>query len=375
MASVVEHSQRIARLTPLADVVACVDRLVRPVSPRLAELASGRTLAEDVVAPAAHPPRALALRDGFAVNSDATADASSYAPVVLAQTPIRVDVGDALPGEADAVADVEAVRRRTKDWEILSPVAPGEGVLPVAGDAAPGEPLRLAGQVLRAIDVAALAAIGICKASLRQPRVRIALAREGAMFQPIRALLSGLAGRDGGTIALAPPGLDDLESALVGSGADLIIVIGGTGVGERDASVRALAQVGRVEVHGVALTPGDTAAFGTVGPVPVLLVPGRLDAALAVWIALGRRIMARLCQRTDQDEAMSVLSCTLSRKLVSNLGMSELVLLHRAGGGVAPLPSGYLSPSALTQADGYVLVPPDSEGYPALAQVEMRMLP
>ena len=83
--------------------------------------------------------------------------------------------------------------------------------------------------------------------------------------------------------------------------------------------------------------------------------------------------MARLTSRTDDDPA---LPCTLSRKLVSGLGLSELVLLRRDGDGVVRR-----SPPAICrcrrspQADGYVLVPPDSEGYPAGARIEMRSLP
>src|SRR5215831_8600757 len=46
-----DRRQRIARLTPLADVLARLDALVKPVTPRTAELAAalGRTLAEDVI--------------------------------------------------------------------------------------------------------------------------------------------------------------------------------------------------------------------------------------------------------------------------------------------------------------------------------------
>ena len=41
---------------------------------------------------------------------------------------------------------------------------------------------------------------------------------------------------------------------------DAVIAIGGTGVGRDDASVATLARLGRVEVHGIALSPGETAA-------------------------------------------------------------------------------------------------------------------
>ena len=74
-----DRRQRIARLTPLADVLARLDALVKPVTPRTAELAAalGQTLAEDVIIHAAVPATARALRDGWALSSDLTTDASA----------------------------------------------------------------------------------------------------------------------------------------------------------------------------------------------------------------------------------------------------------------------------------------------------------
>ncbi|MGA7488310.1 MAG: hypothetical protein WBW74_15405, partial [Xanthobacteraceae bacterium] len=87
--------QRIPRLTPVDDVLARVDALVAPVTARRCDLAAalGRTLAEDVVTAAAIPAAARALRDGWAVASDLTADAGAYAPAPLPSAS-RVDVGE-----------------------------------------------------------------------------------------------------------------------------------------------------------------------------------------------------------------------------------------------------------------------------------------
>ncbi|MEX2035326.1 MAG: hypothetical protein WEA28_09060, partial [Xanthobacteraceae bacterium] len=87
--------QRIARLTPLADVLASFDLSVGPVAPREEAVARavGLTLAADAVIAAGHPNAALALRDGFALRSELTTDAGSYAPAPLSPAPTRVDVG------------------------------------------------------------------------------------------------------------------------------------------------------------------------------------------------------------------------------------------------------------------------------------------
>ena len=75
--------QRIARLTPLVGVLARIEALVAPVTPRAAALASaqGQVLAEDVSAPADLPAQAIALRDGYAVRAEDIADAGPYSPM------------------------------------------------------------------------------------------------------------------------------------------------------------------------------------------------------------------------------------------------------------------------------------------------------
>jgi len=137
-----DRRQRIARLTPLADVLARLDALVKPVMPRAADLAAalGRTLAEDVVIHAPIPATARALRDGWAVSSDLTTDAGAYAPAPLPSA-AWVDVGEALPGDADAVAPLDAVAIRDGAAQALAPVGPGEGALPTGADVAPGTTL------------------------------------------------------------------------------------------------------------------------------------------------------------------------------------------------------------------------------------------
>ena len=169
---------------------------------------------------------------------------------------------------------------------------------------------------------------------------------------------------DGGTTA----GEDGaLASALQDNDADAVIAIGGTGAGRNDASVMALSGAGQVAFHGIGLMPGETAAIGVANARPVLIVPGRIDAALACWLVLGRRIFARLAGCAVNDVAASV---KLTRKVTSTIGIAEVVLLKRSGSEVEPLASGYLPLQALARADCYCVVPAESEGFPAGATVE-----
>jgi molybdopterin biosynthesis enzyme len=370
-----DAAQRIERLTPLADALAGIDQLVAPVAARSveAQAACGRILAADIAAAGAHPAVALALRDGFAVLAEATLDGSPYAPAALAGPPAPLEVGDPMPAGTDAVAPPDAIELRAGAACALAPLATGDGILPPGADMAAGEVLRRAGARLRASDIAACAILGHSRVDVREPRLRIVPARpeRDPVIAAIVSLLARAVEAAGGAVITAADA-NGLEGALTAEGADAVMVVGGSGSGRRDRSVQTLARHGRVAFHGVGLMPGETAAFGTIAERPVLVVPGRLDAALAVWLTLGTRMLARLCGRASDDEATTVV---LTRKIASILGFAELVPVMRQALGVVPLASGYLSLQSLARADGFVLVPADREGYGAGAEVEMRPLP
>jgi molybdopterin biosynthesis enzyme len=309
------------------------------------------------------------LRDGFAVAAEALSDASSYAPVQLAPTR-RVDAGEALSAGTDAVAPLDTVVGRDGRFAAIAPVAPGDGVLTAGGDVKAGTILLRAGAVVRATDAAAFAAAGIAEIAVREPRVCLGPARAGhdPIITAAVELLASAVAAAGGVVRRTA----DVEAALADAEADATIVVGGTGTGRNDKSVRALAASGQVEVRGVALTPGETAVFGMMGQRPVLLVPGRLDAALAVWLILGCHLVARLTGRFG--DVLGTLAL-LTRKHASPLGLAEIVPVHQSGDQAEPIASGYWPLQAIARANGWILVPSDSEGYPAGAEVVVRALP
>ncbi len=378
MAAASEINPIITKLTPLADVLAMMDAQLRPVTPRALDTAAamGRVLAADAAA-AARPGAALALIDGWALSADATLDAGGYAPAPLLNPPQRVEAGQFLPTGADSVAPLDAVKVSDGRAEALAPVTPGHGVLWAGGDCDPTVPLRRTGERLRGVDIAALVSAGVMRVNVREPHVTVAGRRGDAIIGAAARLISSDIERRGGTVRL-----DDTERGLgtaLGSGVtDAVIAIGGTGGGRNDVSVSTLVREGQLTVHGIALTPGETAALGFVGKCPVLLLPGRLDAALAVWLTIGRRLLQRLAGSNIAKDHEPAERLTLSRKVVSTVGLAEVVPMRRlvdASDKVEPLASKYLPFSALVRADGWILVPADSEGYSAGAQVSVSPWP
>jgi molybdopterin molybdotransferase len=365
-------SQRIVKFAPLAEVCAKVDALA-PVAACDARLdaAIGRALAAEAAAPRMLPPQSIALRDGWAVRADAVLDAGPYAPVPLAVKPLWIEAGSAVPAGLDAILPPDAVVLTARGAEALANAAPGEGILPAGADAAADFALRDCGERLRLVDLAFLRAAGIETVKIREPRVRLVRANQdiGGGEDYFMPFLARLIEASGAVVEIAPPLL--LERSFTDGNADAVFALGGSGMGRNDKCVLTLARVGRVECHGVALLPGETAAFGMAAK-PVLVLPGRFDAALAVFLTIGRRLLARLAGAAEDE---SKIPLPLLRKIASQPGFAEFVALRRGRDGVAPLSAGPSTLAALARADGWLLVPPESEGYPAGAIVEMRRFP
>ena len=361
--------QRISRLTPRGAVLASIGLNVNVVQPQTVAVTAALNvvLAEDVIPPAL-PGRAIALRDGVPVSAESVADAGSYAPVVLPGAR-PIDLGDAMPEGADAVLPFDAITVRGERVEAIAGIAAGDGVLPAGGDATPQSPLRRAGEKIRSIDRGILAAAGIKTVAVRMPRISLAHDAHNDDADERFQMLSRAVREAGGIVAGSPL---LLETAFADNAVDAVIGVGGTGSGQRDTSVNMLARLGRVETHGIAIAPGETAAFGWLGERPVLLLPGRFDAMLSAWLLIGRYLIAALSDGNVEEIPTIV---ALKRKITSTIGMTELIPIRLAEGMAEPLASGYLSLTSIARSDGWIFVPAESEGFADGALVGLNRWP
>ncbi len=373
MATEIKSDQRISRLAPLTEVLAHMESHVKPVAPESCEIAAARgsTLSEDVFVQQQLPARAIALRDGFAVDAEATRDASSYTPATL-PVPAFLNAGEALPPGTNAILPPDTLTIRGTHAEITSSLTSGDGVLSKGADANPAIPLLQSGQILRDSAIAASSAAGISTVRVRAPRIALLRQRrenddilDAALAWTCRAVAAA------GGVALLDSG-KDIESATRSQTADAIIAIGGTGAGHQDDAVLSLVRAGNVAFHGIAIAPGETAALGFAAEKPVLLIPGRLDAAFSCWLLLGTKMLALLSKRPLDEQGRI---CRLKRKVASSLGLTEMIPVSCNGEEAEPLASHYLPLQTLARADGWISVPAQSEGYPAGASVIVRSLP
>ena len=355
-----------AALMPLAEARARLLSLARPVPPQAVPLAEapGRIAAGTLLARAALPERPTALRDGYAVEAAGIGGASPYAPVRLPGAPAWIEAGELLPPGTDAVLLPEGLDGRDAVAEVFC----GEGVRDAGDDLHAGDEWLAGGRRIEPRHLLALAACGRTTVEIRRPRLALIVtgAPEPDALSPF---LAALIARQGGTAvtAAAPDEADAIAAAIRNAEADAMLVLGGTGFGRSDRSAAGLARAGRLLAHGLALRPGETAGIGEAEGRPVLLLPGRAEAALAVYLALGRPLLEALSGSETPRPARAV----LSRKIASGIGLSEVVYARRGAGGVAPLGGADLPLRQLVEADAAVLVPPEREGYPEGTEVEV----
>jgi molybdopterin molybdotransferase len=363
----------------IAWVDAATDRL--DTEDALLGTARGRVLTEDIRAARPIPTSDRAALDGFAVQASASLGASAYNPIQLPL--IAVAAGDALPVGTDAVVPLELAEPDERAYiEIVEAVAAGhnveqQGAIATIGATLAPAGMRLAARHIGLLRIAGLSAVRV----MRRPRVRILVAKPakaGAWEDSNGPMIRAAVERDGGVVGECVAVERDLmaiRSALVEAGVDIVLVIGGTGPGTDDHSPGALAEAGELAIHGVALRPGETAGLGrTVSGVLVVLLPGAPAACLWSYELFAGRAIRCLGGRGPELPYRSREMMT-ARKIVSALGMTEICPVRcSAGDTVEPLPSfAETGLMAAVGADGFVIVPQGSEGYPQGARVTVYL--
>lgn len=341
-------------LTPLARVRVDLLASATPVAPvAVAPIeAVGAVLAEDVAVAAPHPATATALRAGWAVASVETVGASPYAPATPARL-VAVAAGETLPAGCDAVAPVEAVSRDFGFAALQQAMAPGENVRRTGEDLAAGTRLAAAGTRLTSTAALLVASIGRTGVAVRRPIVRIVAGPDPDADLGARWLAADL-----GAAGIATRRAD-LAALRDATGADAVLIVGGAEVGIDDTALVAGRATAEEIGHGVALRSAESLAWGRICGRPMLVIPSRPEALAIARLALVGPLLAALAGETTAPPAETR---RLARKLVSDVGFTEIALLARDGDAWRPLATGALPWSAIAAAEAFVELPPESEG-------------
>lgn len=370
-----ERRRIVGSLVPLDQAIAELVARLRPLEPCTLpiEEALGRILAEPIRSYASLPAVSTALRSGWAVSADDTVGASSYSPVQVARKPTWVEGGQPLPDGTDAVLPFDAVVNEAGFSEIIVEVAPGESVRRAGENCPSGAILRQAGEVVRPIDVGVAPAADIRRVVVRVARVRVLSLSRTAETDASIALVARLAEAAGAAVERVDAPVrrpKAIADALKIDGRDLIVVLGASLHPEAHQAALPIGFPPLIAA-GIALRPGEGCGYGSVGAAPTITIPGSLDAALAATLALVLPCLDRLMQTAPRTSAISG---PLTRKVSSAVGLTEIVLLRRAGLALEPLAVGDLTLTAMAQAEAWIAVPPASEGFAAGETVTALLL-
>jgi molybdopterin molybdotransferase len=209
--------------------------------------------------------------------------------------------------------------------------------------------------------------------AVRRPRLRLIDIPATAGTTVTAQLIAESARATGAEIIRVEAGGRDARSiaaALDVEPCDMLVTVGGTGVGRTDATIEALASRGKLLAHGIALRPGGTAAIGRIAGCPVIALPGAPDQALAAWWTLALPVLDRLSGRAKR----ATTTLPLARKIASSVGIAEIVLLEKVDDAWMPLATGDLSLATIAGGDAWLVVPGASEGYAAGTPVDAYML-
>ena len=256
------------------------------------------------------------------------------------------------------------------------------------GDLAEVEVIVPAGRKLELLHLALLRLAGVESIAVRIPRVRI-------LHQcDVGSWLEAMVEQEGAhSIAepLAHQSVEQRVASLVIPDADFIIAIGTRDT--RDAVIRAVGSLGEMLFRNVALLPGQGICCGTIfyrsgpraWPRAILannaaagsLHSNRMECVLTAWLLFVQPSLRELAGSGYHDIEVCL---PLARKITSAPGLSELALVRRVTNPNDKtmlwklLATGDITISAIANADAWLLVAAESEGYAAGQSVSAKLL-
>jgi molybdopterin molybdotransferase len=374
--------------------------------------ALGRVLAKDVYAGEDIPPLANSSMDGYAVLAADTVGASPNRPArlrivgqiaagyvpetaVASGTTMRIMTGAPIPSGADAVIKVEDTDTDGKYVNIYTEVAPGNYIRSAGEDVRQGELVLSKSTLIRPQEIGMLATLGHREVLVhRRPRVAI-LATGDEVVEIDQPLAPGKIrnansysnaaqvlehGGEPLLLGIARDNVDDLTAKIragLEQGVDLFLTSGGVSVGDFDLVKDVLAAEGEIAFWRVCMKPGKPLAFGRIGGVPVLGLPGNPVSVMvsfevfvrpAIWKMLGRTDLARptlqatlMDEITHKDERRHYVRVRVEK----HNGAYRAHLTGGQGSGIL---------SSMVKANALAVIPEAWDHAPTGAQVEVILL-
>jgi molybdopterin molybdotransferase len=343
--------------------------------------------------------------DGYALRGEDSFGASTYAPLLLeligesypgrafagkvgAGQAVRIMTGAPVPEGADAVVMAEVCEEGDGRVEVRDAVTPQKNVGRAGEDIRRGSDVLSAGRRLRPQDAGLLASIGLADVPcVRRPRVRLVVTGDELLPPGSRpdghrivdsnsVVLRGLVERDGGVtlpFEILPDEPERIREELASQDADVLLVSGGSSVGQEDHAPGLVAELGTLDFHGVSMRPSSPAGAGRIGERFVFLLPGNPVSCLCAYEFFAGPTIRELGGRPRAWPHRRA-RLPLARKIASQVGRTDYVRVAVESGRALPLAtSGASILSSTVRAAGCVIVARELEGMPEGAEVEVLL--
>ncbi len=354
------------------------------------EDAAGRITSGPIFAKYSVPEIHVSAMDGIAVVSAETKGASEQHPVTLPRA-ARVNTGNVVPAEFDAVVMIEDVWETDGRYAIRKAAAPWQHVRPAGEDLAESEMVLPSAHRIRTHEIGALATYGITEVSTITARVGLVptgseLVAHGTRPKPGQVVESNTVMakamlESAGATCTRYPFVEDQPEKIHNAIAravrenDIVIVSAGSSAGTKDYTAGVIAGLGEVLVHGVAIKPGKPVIIGRIDKKPVFGLPGYPLSALTV---LREIVLPYLGNCGLQVPEPAVVRAQITTAIAKEIGSDEFVLcsLGKISGRwvISPQSKGAGVQMAGVRANAYLRIPRDSEGCDAGDGVEARLM-
>ena len=291
--------------------------------------ASTRVLAKDVVSKIDIPSFDKASMDGFAIKSSDTKHATKKNPILLkiigkifagdkkknsikSGASLAIATGGSLPDGADSVIMIEDVIQNKDKIKITKKVKKQSNLALSGEEIRKNQLILKKGTWLIPQDVGLLASIGLNKVPVfKRPSVGILatgneLAKPGAnlkngkIFESNSIVIAELVKQVGGNVQ--DLGICNDEKKIIenkvkkGLRNDLLVITGGSSVGERDFVPKILKSLGKpgIIVKGVAMKPGSPVTLGMIRKTPIIVCPGFPVSSFFAFFLFGTTLLKRM---------------------------------------------------------------------------------
>ena len=351
--------------------------------------AVGRVLAKPVTAVISSPNFHLSAMDGIAVKAANTFGASETKPkeLIVGKSAFYVNTGHVMPESTDTVIMIEYVQVLDQNRvKIETPAFPWQNVRKVGEDIVATELLFPQNHVITPYCLGALLSGGIFEVPVKiQPKVLIISTgselvdwretivenlQPGQVIETNSVVLGKLIESCGGTFVRHEMITDDpmkIKTAIlnaVNSDVDMVLIVGGSSAGSEDYTKHAVDELGEVLVHGVTIMPGKPVLIAEIKDKPIFGIPGYPVSAIVAFEQFVGPLISFMLGQPEKER--SKIQVEPTRKIASKLGLEEFIRVKLGAVGdkivAIPLPRSAGCITTLTEADGIIRVPKNSEG-------------